>query len=64
MGYRPKAAAKRLKATATRTIRQWYGTYGSAYKKLRIGFEYLKRSRAVDFEDADAAGLDAAEQAS
>ena len=53
----PPAALKQLKVTAMKTIKEWYEVYGAAYKKLKIGFLYLKNSKAVDFEDFEARSL-------
>ena len=50
----PVHASKELKVLAARTIKEWDHEYGEAYKKLRIGFNYLKKSNLVDFEDAEA----------
>lgn len=50
----PPAALKQLKVTAMKTIKEWYEVYGEAYKKLKIGYLYLKKSKAVDFEDMEA----------
>ena len=50
----PKAAAKNLKLTAMKAIKEWNDSFGEAYKQLRIGFTYLKQSRMVDFEDFEA----------
>ncbi|KAI9561766.1 hypothetical protein GHT06_012727 [Daphnia sinensis] len=50
----PLAALKQLKVLATKTIKEWHETYGETYKKLKIGFQYLKNSKLVDFEDMEA----------
>lgn len=50
----PKQAAKQLKVLAIKSIKEWNDAYGEAYKKLRIGFNYLKRSQVVDFDDMEA----------
>ena len=50
----PPAAAKKLKQAAIKTIKEWNDMYGEAYKKLRIGFNYLKQNRTVDFDDLEA----------
>ncbi len=50
----PPAALKQLKLTAMKMIKEWYEVYGEAYKKLKIGYLYLKKSKAVDFEDMEA----------
>lgn len=53
----PAAALKMLKVTAMKTVKDWYEVYGEAYKKLKIGFLYLKNSKVVDFEDFEARTL-------
>lgn len=50
----PPAALKQLKLVAMQTIKEWYETYGEIYKKLKIGYQYLKKSRVVDFDDMEA----------
>ncbi len=50
----PAAAAKQLKLSATKCIKEWDNVYGEAYKKLRIGYNYLKKTKMVDFEDSEA----------
>ena len=40
----PAAASKQLKVTAMKTIKEWSDIYGEAYKKLKIGYLYLKKS--------------------
>ena len=50
----PAAAAKHLRFSASKTIKEWNEVYGVAYKKLRIGYNYLKRSGIVDFDDLEA----------
>ena len=50
----PPAALKQLKLMAMQTIKEWYEVYGEAYKKLKIGYLYLMKSKAIDFEDMEA----------
>ncbi|KAM9856778.1 UV-stimulated scaffold protein A [Aulostomus maculatus] len=50
----PKLVAKKLKSLAIQTIQSWQATYGSAYKKLALGYHFLKQVKKVDFEDAEA----------
>ena len=50
----PAAAAKQLKLNAARAMKEWNQVYGVAYKKLSVGFNYLKKSKIVDFDDMEA----------
>ncbi|DAA28413.1 TPA: hypothetical protein BOS_6983 [Bos taurus] len=50
----PREVAQRLRQAATQAIRGWNEKYGAAYKKLALGFHFLKHSKQVDFQDVDA----------
>ncbi|CAL8264307.1 unnamed protein product [Lota lota] len=50
----PKEVAKKLKISAIKTIQSWQATYGSAYKKLALGYHFLKQVKNVDFNDVQA----------
>uniref|UniRef100_A0A8C6M440 UV-stimulated scaffold protein A n=1 Tax=Nothobranchius furzeri TaxID=105023 RepID=A0A8C6M440_NOTFU len=50
----PKEAAKKLRSQAIQTIQSWQASYGSAYKKLALGYHFLKQVKKVDFQDAEA----------
>ncbi|XP_075994796.1 UV-stimulated scaffold protein A isoform X2 [Genypterus blacodes] len=50
----PKEVAKKLKVLAIRTVQSWQATYGSAYKKLALGYHFLKQVKKVDFQDVEA----------
>ncbi|CAJ1057980.1 UV-stimulated scaffold protein A [Xyrichtys novacula] len=50
----PKEAAKKLKTLAIQTIQSWQATYGTAYKKVALGYHFLKQVKKVDFQDAEA----------
>ena len=50
----PVAAARKLRHLSAKTIKEWNEVYGDAYKKLSLGFNFLKTSRIVDFEDVEA----------
>lgn len=50
----PREVAQRLRQAATRAIQGWNEKYGSAYKKLALGFHFLRHSKQVDFQDVDA----------
>ena len=45
----PKSASKVLKSTALSNIESWHQKFGKHYKKLEIGYDYLKRVKHVDF---------------
>ncbi|CAH1792451.1 unnamed protein product [Owenia fusiformis] len=51
---KPKPVAKILHTKALETIQQWKDKYGEAYKKLTLGYHYLKQCRKVDFDDMEA----------
>lgn len=43
----PKLAAKMLKTETLKSIQQWQDKYGDAYKKLALGYNYLKMCKKV-----------------
>ena len=45
----PKPAAKLLKEQALRAMQEWYNKFGKAYKKLGLGYTYLKNCKMVAF---------------
>ena len=45
----PKSAAKILKEKTLQAIESWYQKFGSHYKKLDLGYSYLKRVKNVEF---------------
>uniref|UniRef100_A0A8D0XH89 UV-stimulated scaffold protein A n=1 Tax=Sus scrofa TaxID=9823 RepID=A0A8D0XH89_PIG len=53
----PREVAQRLRQAATQAVRGWNEKYGSAYKKLAVGFHFLRHSKQVDFQDVDARTL-------
>nr|XP_023655770.1 UV-stimulated scaffold protein A isoform X1 [Paramormyrops kingsleyae]XP_023655771.1 UV-stimulated scaffold protein A isoform X2 [Paramormyrops kingsleyae] len=53
----PKEAARRLKTLAIRTVQDWQAAYGQAYKKLALGYHFLKQVKKVDFQDVQARTL-------
>uniref|UniRef100_UPI003AAECDD2 UV-stimulated scaffold protein A n=1 Tax=Centroberyx gerrardi TaxID=166262 RepID=UPI003AAECDD2 len=50
----PKEVAKKLKSSAIQTVQSWQASYGSAYKKLALGYHFLKQVKKVDFQDIEA----------
>uniref|UniRef100_A0ABI7Z107 UV-stimulated scaffold protein A n=1 Tax=Felis catus TaxID=9685 RepID=A0ABI7Z107_FELCA len=53
----PREAAQRLRQAAARAVQGWHGKYGAAYKKLALGYHFLRHSKKVDFEDVSARTL-------
>ncbi|XP_075237928.1 UV-stimulated scaffold protein A-like isoform X2 [Lycorma delicatula] len=45
----PRNVALNLKKLALTTVSEWNNKFGSQYKKLSLGFNYLKQCRKVDF---------------
>ncbi|XP_034036864.1 UV-stimulated scaffold protein A [Thalassophryne amazonica] len=50
----PKEVAKKLRLLALQTVQSWQNSYGSVYKKLVLGYHFLKQVKKVDFQDAEA----------
>ncbi|KAM6924029.1 LOW QUALITY PROTEIN: UV-stimulated scaffold protein A [Xenentodon cancila] len=50
----PKDVAKKLRSLAIQTVQSWQNLYGAAYKKLALGYHFLKQVKKVDFQDAEA----------
>ena len=50
----PKSAAEILKDKALEAIDSWYGKFGPHYKKLDLGYHYLKRVKNVEFNSRTA----------
>ncbi|KAK3715025.1 hypothetical protein QZH41_002671 [Actinostola sp. cb2023] len=46
----PSNTARILKTKAVDVIESWYQKYGSHYKKLDLGYHYLKRIKHVEFD--------------
>ncbi|KAM9412815.1 UV-stimulated scaffold protein A [Salvelinus alpinus] len=53
----PKEVARKLKTIAIKTVQEWQATYGEAYKKLALGYHFLKQVKKVDFHDVQARTL-------
>lgn len=53
----PREVAQRLRQAATRAIQGWHEKYGAAYKKLSLGYHFLRHSKQVDFQDVSARTL-------
>ncbi|MEQ2205598.1 hypothetical protein XENOCAPTIV_004898, partial [Xenoophorus captivus] len=39
----PKEVARKLRSLAIQTVQSWQTSYGSAYKKLELGYHFLKQ---------------------
>ncbi|KAK2849566.1 hypothetical protein Q5P01_009400 [Channa striata] len=50
----PKEVARKLRSLAIQTVQSWQAAYGTAYKKLALGYHFLKQVKKVDFQDAEA----------
>ncbi|XP_048220775.1 UV-stimulated scaffold protein A isoform X2 [Perognathus longimembris pacificus] len=53
----PKEAAQRLKQAAMKAVEGWNEKFGKAYKKLALGYHFLRHIKKVDFQDVDARTL-------
>ncbi|XP_023556073.1 UV-stimulated scaffold protein A isoform X2 [Octodon degus] len=53
----PKEAAQRLKQAAMRAVEGWNQRFGEAYKKLALGYHFLRYTKKVDFQDVNARTL-------
>lgn len=49
----PKPVAKKLRSLAIQTVQSWQACYGTAYKKLALGYHFLKQVKKVDFQDVE-----------
>lgn len=43
----PKEVARKLRTLAIQTVQSWHTSYGSAYKKLALGYHFLKQVKKV-----------------
>lgn len=50
----PKEVARKLRSLAIQAVQSWQARYGTAYKKLALGYHFLKQVKKVDFQDAEA----------
>ncbi|EGW00405.1 UV-stimulated scaffold protein A isoform X3 [Cricetulus griseus] len=50
----PREAAQRLKQAAMQAVEGWNEKFGEAYKKLALGYHFLKHTKKVDFQDVNA----------
>ena len=49
----PKSAAKSLRTLSAETMHQWVNKYGSTYRKLEHGYNYLKQVKRASFNDIE-----------
>lgn len=47
----PKEVAQKLKILAIKTVQEWHEKFGEAYKKLSLGYHFLRQNKKVDFQD-------------
>uniref|UniRef100_A0A8D0EMC1 UV-stimulated scaffold protein A n=1 Tax=Strix occidentalis caurina TaxID=311401 RepID=A0A8D0EMC1_STROC len=50
----PKEVAQKLRRAAIKSVQDWHEKYGEAYKKLSLGYHFLKQNKKVDFQDVHA----------
>ena len=43
----PKQVARKLRSLAIQTVQSWQASYGTAYKKLALGYHFLKQVKKV-----------------
>ncbi|XP_071947657.1 UV-stimulated scaffold protein A-like [Antedon mediterranea] len=53
----PKAAANLLKEQTLKAVQNWFDKFGQSYKKLVLGYNYLKHVKKIDFNNIQAATL-------
>lgn len=53
----PREVAQRLRQAVTRAVQGWNEKFGAAYKKLALGYHFLRHSQQVDFQDVSARTL-------
>lgn len=53
----PAATANKLKTKALEYIRKWHQSYGEGYTKLKLGYNFLKECKKIDFDNIYAQGV-------
>ncbi|XP_005103141.1 UV-stimulated scaffold protein A [Aplysia californica] len=53
----PKSVAKKLKTDTLHAVQRWYDKFGQGYRKLVIGYDYLKNCKNIDFTNIQAQNL-------
>lgn len=46
----PKEVARKLRVLAIQTVQSWHSSYGGAYKKLTLGYHFLKKVKKVRYK--------------
>ncbi len=49
----PTSTAKLLKQFTASSIKKWYEKFGTTYKLLDIGYNYLKNCKFLNFDNVD-----------
>ncbi|XP_004383583.2 UV-stimulated scaffold protein A [Trichechus manatus latirostris] len=50
----PREVAQKLRRAAIQAVEGWNEKYGEAYKKLALGYHFLRHNKQVDFQDVNA----------
>nr|XP_045017583.1 UV-stimulated scaffold protein A isoform X1 [Jaculus jaculus]XP_045017584.1 UV-stimulated scaffold protein A isoform X1 [Jaculus jaculus] len=50
----PREVAQRLRQAAMQAVESWNEKFGEAYKKLALGYHFLRHTKKVDFQDVNA----------
>lgn len=45
----PKEVAQKMKTLAIKAVQEWHEKFGEAYKKLSLGYHFLKQKKQVTF---------------
>ncbi|KAM8804271.1 UV-stimulated scaffold protein A isoform 2-T2 [Rhynchonycteris naso] len=53
----PREVAQKLRQAVILAVQGWNEKFGAAYKKLALGYHFLKHSQQVDFQDVNARTL-------
>ncbi|XP_049742529.1 UV-stimulated scaffold protein A isoform X1 [Elephas maximus indicus] len=53
----PREVAQKLRRAAIQAVERWNEKYGEAYKKLALGYHFLRHNKQVDFQDVNARTL-------
>ncbi|XP_006893657.1 PREDICTED: UV-stimulated scaffold protein A [Elephantulus edwardii] len=53
----PREVAQKLRRAAMQAVQGWNEKFGEAYKKLALGYHFLRHNKQVDFQDVSARTL-------
>ncbi|XP_006874192.1 PREDICTED: UV-stimulated scaffold protein A [Chrysochloris asiatica] len=53
----PREVAQKLRRAAIQAVEAWNEKFGEAYKKLALGYHFLRHNKQVDFQDINARTL-------